>query len=250
MYFCYVDESGDPGRYNPENPENSGSPYFILAGLLVHADKWKSSLDVIKGFRRQLAAQAYIPYDTEFHCAEMIDPRKIGVFKQIGMPDRWSLIRQFAETIGKKIASRVIAITINKKNSTLASEDYFTSAITKLYQAYDEFLRAEKENGIVLFDRANEKATTTHVRKLMSTGSSGQTIQGVRIERVIEDPIYRISTDSSFIQAADVVAYSLKEQEFPLAARKKFNADRIFRNTLGDNCIRSTLAEKDGIIRA
>jgi len=250
MYFCYVDESGDAGKFDLQKPDSSGSSYFILVGILVHSNKWKASLDIIKNFRKSLAARAYMPYDVEFHCTELIDPRKISVFKQISVPERWDLIRQYAEIIGKHANFSIIAVVINKKVSPLLPENYFTNAITMLYQAFDEFLRKEKENGIVLFDRANEKTATTHVRKLMGTGSSGQSIPGVHIGWIIEDPIYRVSSDSSFVQAADVVAYTLKEQEFPITSRKKFNADRIFKNLLLSNCVNSTLAGEDKIIRA
>ena len=190
-----------------------------------------------------------MPYDVEFHCAELIDPRKISVFKQISVPERWDLIRQYAEIIGKYANFKIITVVINKKVSPLLPENYFTGAITMLYRAFDEFLRREKENGIVLFDRANEKTATTHVRKLMGTGSSGQSIPGVHIDWIIEDPIYRVSSDSSFVQAADVVAYALKEQEFPITSRKKFNADRIFKNLLLNNCVSSTFAGEDKVIR-
>jgi hypothetical protein len=69
MYFCYVDESGDTGNYLPMPGKDSASKYFILSGLIVPAGNWKSSLDYLKSFRRTLAAQAYLPYDIEFHCS-------------------------------------------------------------------------------------------------------------------------------------------------------------------------------------
>ncbi len=210
MYFCYVDESGDPGFHDANNPDKSGSKYFILSALLVDADRWKSSLDTIKSFRRQLAAKAYLNYDVEFHCAEMIDPRKSTAYNQMSIGDRWGIIRQFAEIVGKQIACVVIAVVIDKTKSILEPSDYFTSAITNLYLAYDEFLRERKSYGVVLFDRANEKNATTHIRKLMGTGATGQTIAGVRIGWVIEDPFYRVSSNSFFIQAADMLAYTLK----------------------------------------
>lgn len=249
MFFCYVDESGDSGKYDPINPSHSGTPYFILAGLLIDVNKWKISLNAIKGFRRQLVIKAYMPYEVEFHCAEMIDPRKVSVFKQISVSDRWDLIRQFAATIGQLETCRIIAVVIDKAQSHLMSGEYSITAITMLYQAYEEFLRPKKCNGLVFFDRANEKTITAHVRTLMGTGSSGKVFSNGRIGCVIEDPIYRVSSDSLFIQAADMVAYSLKEQEFPVTARKKFNADRIFRNFLMGNCIRSTFGGEDGVIR-
>jgi len=82
MYFCYVDESGDPGMHDVKTPDKTGSKYFILSALIIDADKWKAGLDSIKSFRRQLAAQSYLNYDVEFHCAEMIDPRKTTAYNQ------------------------------------------------------------------------------------------------------------------------------------------------------------------------
>ena len=249
MYFCYVDESGDCGRYDPEKPDKTGSPYFILSALIVPADRWKISLDALKSFRKQIAAQAYLPYSIEFHCAEMIDPHKIKEYTQISVKDRWMLIEKFAETIGQHTPFRIITVVIDKINCGLNPDEYLTSAITKLYQAFDQFLKTENQNGILLFDRANEKAINTHVRKLLGTGSSGVTIPGIRIGWVIEDPIFRISADSIFIQAADVIAYTLKEQEFPQGARRKLQADKIFSRKLKDSLFVSQFAAEDGVIR-
>ena len=121
--------------------------------------------------------------------------------------------------------------------------------MTKLYQAFDEYLKSNEQNGIVLFDRANEKNINTHVRKLMGTGSSGQTIAGIKIGWVIEDPFFRVSHDSMFIQGADVIAFTSKEKEFSQASRKKFNADRIFTRKLNSICFRSKVTGEDGLIR-
>jgi hypothetical protein len=249
MYFCYVDESGDSGFFDPQKPDKSGSRYFILSALVVPADKWKSSLDVLKSYRRKIAAQAYLPYDIEFHCSEMIDPHKVKEFTQISVKDRWKLIEEFAETIGDHKTFSIITIVIDKEKSVLNPDEYLTSVITKLYLAFDQFLKIENQNGIVLFDRANEKVIHTHVRKLLGTGSSGVTIPNVRIGWVIEDPIFRVSADSIFIQAADVIAYTLKEQEFPQGSRRKFQADKIFGKKLRASCFRSQIADEDGIIR-
>ena len=250
MFFCYVDESGDCGYYDSQMPDKSGSPYFILAGLVINDENWKMALDLFKGYRKKIASQAYLPYDVEFHCSDMIDPHKIKQYSQISIKDRWMLIEKFSEIIGQQNSFSVIAVVIDKTKSGLLPADYQTTARTKLYQAYDQFLKEKKEHGIVLFDRANEKIINTHVRKLMGTGSSGITVPGIRIGWVIEDPIFRISTDSIFIQAADVIAFTLKEKEFPQSSRKKFNADRIFGNKLGAICYKSMVAGVDGIVRA
>jgi hypothetical protein len=249
MYFCYVDESGDTGMHDVKNPDKTGSRYFIISALIIDADKWKGGLDIIKSFRRQLAAQSYLNYDVEFHCAEMIDPRKTTAYNQMSISDRWSVIRQFADRVGNQISCSIIGVVLDKTISDLDPKDYFTSAITNLYLAYDEFLKEQRSYGVVLFDRANEKVATTHVRKLMGTGATGQTVPGVRIGWVIEDPFYRNSSDSFFIQATDMIAYTLKEQEFPIAARKKHNADRIFENVLAKSCYKSSNTGDDRLVR-
>jgi hypothetical protein len=89
----------------------------------------------------------------------------------------------------------------------------------------------------------------TSIRDVLDTGSSGITTPGTRMGFVIEDPIFRVSRDSMFIHAADVVAFTLKEKEFAQGSRKKFNADRIFARKLGEICVKSAIADQEGIIR-
>jgi len=248
MYFCYVDESGDCGMHDPAKPEQSGSPLFILTGVCVADNKWKISLETIKAFRKKIAREAYLNYDVEFHCSEMVDTHKVNAYQQISISDRWKIIEEYAETLGQNRALLLISVVINKTKSGLEPADYLTGAITALYIAFDELLKKEETYGIVFFDRANEKTTNTHVRKLLGTGASGMS-GAARIGRIIEDPIFRLSHDSMFIQAADVAAYTLKEHELPKAARKKFYADRIFMKKLSGICLRSNAAGEDGIIR-
>lgn len=147
MYFCYVDETGDSGVYDASMPQRSGSSYFILAGLIVHAEKWKFSLDILKAFRKKLAEQSYLSYDVELHCSELIDPHKIKEYTQISVTDRWKIIETFAENIGGNDAFSIIASVINKSESTLSANEYLTASITKLYRAYDSFLKERKQHG-------------------------------------------------------------------------------------------------------
>lgn len=249
MYFCYVDESGDCGMYDATKPKETGSAFFILAGIIVAANKWKITLGTLKAFRKKIAREGYLPYDVEFHCAEMIDPHKEKAFTSISIPDRWKLMEEYAETLGQNTAFSLITVVIDKAKTRLDPKEYLTTAITKLYQAFDEFLKDRETNGILFFDRANESTINTHVRKLLGTGASGESIPDVRIGWVIEDPIFRISTDSMFIQSADLVAYTLKEKEFPQASRQKHQAHKIFTRKLTGISFKSRIADADGIIR-
>lgn len=248
MYFLYVDESGDCGAYDPRNPDRSGSSYFIVSGILFHVSKWKGILETLKAFRKKIAREGFLPYDVEFHCAEMISPHTVKAFTSISVKQRWDLIREFSGVIGTNSSIKIISVVIDKEKTKLQPNEYLKECVTHLYKAYDEFLKKENTNGIVFFDRASEKVVNTHVRKLLGTGATGTMEVRDRIEWVVEDPIFKVSKDSFFIQAADVVTYTLKEKIFPIAARRKLNADRIFDNKLSGISYRSTIANENGII--
>jgi Protein of unknown function (DUF3800) len=250
MYFCYTDESGDCGAFNAQTPEKSGTPYFILTGLITSSKNWKSSLDWLKSFRKRIAADGFLNYDIEFHCSELVDPHKISAYNQISVAERWMLIAEFAQTIGQYGNFKIISIVIDKRKTNLKPEEYQTTALTKLYVAFDEFLKREQQNGLVYLDRTNEKQLARHARKLIGTGNPEDRSKNIQIRWIIEDPIFRNSSDSIFIQSADVIAYTLKEKEFPTGSRKKYNADRIFDRKLLSKCFRASEADEDGIIRA
>lgn len=122
MYFCYVDESGDCGMYDANKPKETGSAFFILAGIIVAANKWKITLGTLKAFRKKIAREGYLPYNVEFHCAEMIDPRKVKEFTSISVPERWRLMEEYAETIGQNTAFSILTVVIDKTKSKLNPE--------------------------------------------------------------------------------------------------------------------------------
>jgi Protein of unknown function (DUF3800) len=249
MYFCYADESGDAGLFSPEKPDKTGSPYLIYTAIIIRDVQWKQALNIQKNFRKKIAAEAYLEYDKEFHCAEMIDVHKNMAYASISVADRWKLIEEYGHTIGKVADFKIIAVVLNKRLSKLEPANYITEIVTKLYQAYNHFLNSKKEHGIMMFDRANDRKISTHVRKLLGTGVSDQPSGMEQLNWILEDPFYKISADSMFIQSADVTAYTLKEQEFPQASRKKFDADLIFKRKLASNCYLSPFSGVDGIIR-
>ncbi|CAM4052233.1 Protein of unknown function [Pedobacter westerhofensis] len=249
MYFLYVDESGDAGKFDSSNLTKTGSPYLIYTGLVVHDAQWNQTLNTIKNFRKKIAKESFVSYNQEFHCAEMIDPRKIGAFTQISVPDRWKLIEEYCDLIGKVVKSSIIAAVLNKETSLLKPEEYTIAMITKLYQSFNHFLLQKKERGLVFFDRANERKISSHVRKLLGTNVTDRPLEIEQIDCILEDPVYKASSDSMLIQSADVVAYTVKEKEFPRAARKKFDADLIFDRKLLANCYNSHVSDNDGIIR-
>ena len=70
-----------------------------------------------------------------------------------------------------------------------------------------------------------------------------------RITKVIEDIVHRQSSTSYFIQTVDIIAYLLKNKEYPKGGAKKYNLDLLF--DLLDPILLKTASVKDaqGIVR-
>ena len=78
MYFMYVDESGDPGRYNGSN-----TPHFILSGLIVPEEEWAAGLARMLAFREDVKQATGLPKKVEIHSSELIRPHKLDVYKKV-----------------------------------------------------------------------------------------------------------------------------------------------------------------------
>jgi len=140
--------------YDAAIPEHTGSPYLIYSGVIIHEKKWKQTLHILKNFRKRIAREGILKYDQELHCAELVDPKKTGAYAQISVPDRWKLIEEFCYTIGAEVESTIITVILDKRISSLAPAKYTTETVTKLFQAFNHFLKQRDEYGIFFFDRA------------------------------------------------------------------------------------------------
>ncbi len=57
---------------------------------------------------------------------------------------------------------------------------------------------------------------------------TGKAQKNIPLDRIIEDPMFKDSEQSCFIQLADFCAYALLRQERPLASKSKYGLDKAF----------------------
>ena len=55
-----------------------------------------------------------------------------------------------------------------------------------------------------------------------------QTLKNGTIDRILEDPFFKQSDRSYFIQLSDFCAYALLRQERPIASKTKYGLDQAF----------------------
>ncbi len=109
----YVDESGDPGAWQPVNPP---SPHYILSGLILPAAQWQACFQQYLQFRRQLRSQFGLPLRTEIHAAELIRASGNLTYQRIRKRDRMALFEMCMQSFPTIFASgHVVNVFVNKQ---------------------------------------------------------------------------------------------------------------------------------------
>ena len=237
MYLMYVDESGDPGRYNGSN-----TPHFILSGLIVPMRDWHSALARITAFREEVKQRTGLAKREEIHSAELIRPGRKEAYKRIAKTSRIQILRDFVGRMPYFFPqAKLLNVCLDKQHFP-ECDDYMLLAWQRLLVGFETFLAAQQQYGLVMADATD----ANNLRGLLRTMRKGPTPPTF----LLEDVFHCSSEHSYFVQAADAVTYCLFRQEYPKGSTRKFNLGNLFQ-TLDPLLLKSAASdENQGIIRA
>jgi hypothetical protein len=78
---------------------------------------------------------------------------------------------------------------------------------------------------------------------------SGKTWKNIPLDRIVEDPFFKGSAQSYFVQLVDFIAYALLRREHPLPSKSKCGLDKAF-SELDPILVREARrGDPEGIIR-
>jgi len=239
MYLMYVDESGDCGILN------SPTRYFILTGLVVHELRWRTYLDELINFRRLVRNKFGLRLREEFHAASLITHP--GSLMRIKRQDRLTMIRNFCDKIAMMNDFSLICVVVDKQGK-LNNYDVFEMAWKTLIQRFENTISRHNfpgpanpdERGIIFCDHTDDKKLFELLRKLRRYNpvphlpqfrTQAETeYRNVPVQYIIEDPSFRDSAHSYFVQTADLAAFLLYQNLAPNAyIRKKYAKNYFFR---------------------
>ncbi len=254
MYLMYVDESGDTGL------GNSPTRHFVLSGLVVHELRWQSCLEQLIEFRRRMKAQFGVRLRDEIHSANFISHP--GDMIRIRRNDRLTIIRMFARELASIGDLNIINVAVDKASKT-AGYDVFEMAWKALIQRFENtaihrnFLGPANpdERGMIFPDNTENKKITDLLRRMRrynpipSQAYFGSGYRNIGISKIIEDPSFRDSAHSYFIQAADLVAFLLYQYLSPCAYFRKKGATCYFKMLDPALCKVASSTNPYGIVR-
>lgn len=216
MWFAYIDESKD----------NNG--FFIYTALVTNGERWASTFNRVKDFRRQLRVEHGIYIAHELHAWKFAAGKGRVADRPVLKPERAAIFRQVLRFIAE---SRCFAVV----SSCNTNEQY---AFERLINRINRTAEAKGQNYLLFFDQGEEAEITKRIRRMRvhnpipsrfgTWRDSGEATRSIPLSRCMEDPIFKDSKASYFIQLADFCAYALLRMERPIASRTALGYDTMY----------------------
>ena len=254
MFLMFVDESGDCGTHN------SPTRFFALTGLVIHELRWKHYLNEIIDFRRQLRARFGLKLREEIHSGALIS--KPGNLSRIPKHQRLEILRAFADKLASLPELNVISVLVDKQGKPI-DYDVFENAWRALVQRFENTITAGNfsgpknpdDRGIILCDNTDNKKLTGLMRRMHVYNPVPNQVQfgtgyrNLALRYLIEDPVFKDSRFSQFVQAADLCAFMLYQFNQPSSYIRKKSARRYFLRLAPILRLQAAPGDPQGIVR-
>jgi len=213
VWFAYIDESKD---------ENG---FFIYTALVTDGDRWPVAFSKVKAFRKSLREKHGIFIDHELHAWKFAAGKGRVADRPIRKPERAAIFREVLQFVAESKCFVVVS-------SCHMVEQY---AFERLLNRINRTAQTKAQNFLLFFDQGAEIEITKRVRKMRvynpipsKFGARGGGAKSVPLDRCLEDPIFKDSKASYFIQLADFCAYALLRMERPIASRTALGYDNMY----------------------
>lgn len=236
-FLFYIDESADEVAYT-------------YVALVIPIDRWKEVFQRVREFRRNLRDQYGIYVYKELHAWKLVSGRGRPANRIIGKYDRVQIFKQTLRFISTILYVKLFAAYTEQKKKYL-------ELFTRLCNRLNRFPEEENTYGIMICDEGKEEIMTKLMRKMKVLNpipsmygrwENGSYTKNIPPERIVEDPFFKKSSKSYFIQLADFCAYSLLRWKRPNRRAIKYNYAKSFEILLPIVEKRATKYNKYGII--
>lgn len=240
MNLFYIDESYD-------------QDIFVYSAINIPIENWLDIFKQIKKFRKHLKVKYSIKLYKELHATDFVNGRGNISIKYVPKALRRQI---FKDTL--KFISNLKNISIFNAVAT-HNNDKPQIALERLINRINRTMEHKNRYAILIIDRGKEREITKLIRKISVHNpipsqyglwhETQQSSKNIPIDKIIEDPFFKDSERSYFIQLADFCAYSLLCRENPKYNRTLHNLHLSFNNLTNVLFKRASKSDTEGIIR-
>ncbi|HEY1170856.1 MAG TPA: DUF3800 domain-containing protein [Verrucomicrobiae bacterium] len=276
--LIYIDESYDASK-------------FCLSAIVIRHSEWNTCFELVLEHRRKLKRDYGIFLRKEIHATEFVAGRGKISDRLIGKWERSRIflgLLELTASLPKVLCFNVCLDSTNHEDPQMAAWDRLLNRIERTLLEFErreiperrtltdeavigmqteraESLRIRLNDysarGLIVADEGREHDITKALRKMkvynpipsqFGAWPNGQTTQNITTRRILEDPVFKPSFQSYFIQLADCIAFSLLKREVaPTSNIQKYRINKMFDDTVTGICYKPA-SPKDplGIVRA
>ena len=255
MFLMYVDESGDSGT--PGTPGTT--PVFVLTGLVVHELRWHDCLTQLVDFRRWCRMQYGLKLREEIHASRMIN--KPGGLVRIPRHQRLAILHGYARRLAGIGELNIINVVVRKEGKA-AGYDVFENAWRALIQRFENTLNHRNfrgpanpdDRGMLVPDHSSDERIMRLLRQMRQYNpvphlpQFGMGYRNLTLAHLVEDPNFRDSRHSYFVQSCDLAAFLLYQRLHPSGYIKKKGAKGYFNILDPILCKVASMYDPQGIV--
>lgn len=210
--LIYIDESYDEQSY-------------AYSAIFVPVEHWNEIFQKVLIWRQNLHKMHGIDVNGEIHSTEFVGGRGQPIINR-DKKYRAQLFNGFLKEIENLPYIKIInGLSDNK----LHHERLFEYVVTRI----NNTLKHNNSLGILICDEGNENKLISMVRRMKKenkvwSGFYAGVQRSCPLDNIVEDPLFKTSNSSYFIQIADMVAYSLLRNEHPIKGKTLTDVQEAF----------------------
>ena len=275
--FFYVDES-----FNDQK--------FCLSAIAIRHSVWKECFEAVRTHRSELRKKYGIFMHKEIHSRDFVSGRGRISDGVITKYHRSLIFNGFLDLAANLPHVQIFNVCLDTKGRSDVQMDAWDRLINRIERTMKEFddretrdrekildaikskindremefmsrrLRIYRSRAFILSDEGKESEITKAIRRMRvfnpipsqyENWPSGDRTKNITATRIVEDPTFKPSHRSYFIQLADCIAFALLKREVPPTPNiEKYKIHEMFETALGKKCFRPA-SPKDplGIVR-
>jgi len=238
MHLIYIDDSRD-------------EQLCVFSALALPIDQWHEAFRLVREFRRELRRAYGIYVYKELHAWKFVSGRGRPSDRVVTKGQRAAIFRQALEVMAGLPGARLFNAVFPRKQDKKAFE-WTLNRINRALKAWGSY-------AILVCDKGKEIAYTRLVRRMYIYNpipsqygmwpDTGQSWKNIPLDRIVEDPFFKDSAQSYFVQLVDFSAYALLRRERPIPSKTRYGLDTAF-NILRPILVREARrSDPEGIIR-
>jgi len=238
MHLIYIDDSAD-------------EKLCVFSALALPANEWREAFGKVREFRRALRRTDGISVHVEFHAWKFVSGR--GQLAQRVVP-KGRRCQIFKDTLAQ-VALLPGARLFNAVFPAHQEERAFERMLNRVNRT----LQVSDSRAVLICDAGKEIEFTRLVRRLGVYNpipsrqgvwaDTGERCRNLPLDRIIEDPLFKRSEQSYFIQLVDFCAYALLRRERPVESKTRYGLDKAF-GLLAPVLVReASQRDPEGVIR-